>query len=76
MEEDVDSDKLLHTWQPAQEFDALFFLDERVLHEALQGDLLDSASVGNRDMLILDVRREDRSWFSSRPVQNGSKESL
>jgi len=76
MEEDVDSDKLLHTWQPAQEFDALFFLDERVLHEALQGDLLDSASVGNRDMLILDVRREDRSWFSSRPVQKGSKESL
>merc|ERR1712187_946971 len=71
---DLKSDKLLYTWRPSQEFDALFFLDESVLHEALQGELMDPESMGYRDMLILDIRRRDRSWYSVRPIQKACKD--
>lgn len=61
-EADLESGKLLHTWQPTAPFDALFFLDESVKHEALQGELLDPSSEGLRDMFIMDVRRKGGSW--------------
>lgn len=69
--EDVESDRLLHTWKPSGQFDALFFLDESVLHEALKGELMDPSSEAHRDMLILDVRRPDSSWQGVLPVQKG-----
>merc|ERR1712176_896046 len=61
-DEDLESEKLLHHWKPAKVFDALFFLDESVTHEALEGELADPDRMGYRDMLILDVRRKDRTW--------------
>ena len=61
--QDVGSDKLLYTWQPSSPFDALFFLDERVLHEALQGKLVDQSRGAFRDMLIYNLRRKDNTWF-------------
>lgn len=60
--EDLESKKLLHHWKPSKVFDALFFLDESVRHEALEGELADPDRKGYRDMLILDVRRKDRAW--------------
>lgn len=66
---DLKSSKLLHTWKPTQQFDALFFLDESVTHEALRGELIDHHSGALRDMLILDVRRQDRSWHGILPIQ-------
>merc|ERR1712013_899879 len=39
--EDLESKKLLHHWKPSKVFDALFFLDESVRHEALEGELAD-----------------------------------
>ena len=70
-EEDIASDKVLHTWQPSQPFDALFFLDESVMHEAIRGELLDENMVGTRDMFIADLRRKDSSWNGSIPILKG-----
>jgi len=60
--EDLASNKLLNHWKPSKTFDALFFMDESVTHEALEGELEDPDRKGYRDMLILDVRRKDRAW--------------
>ena len=60
--EDIQSDKVLHTWRPESPFEALFFLDESVLHEALKGELIDEEKEATRDMFIMDLRRQDRSW--------------
>ena len=69
--EDIESSKVLRTWKPKQEFDALFFLDERVMHEALRGELLDTVEGGLRDMFIMDIRRKDRAWHGIVPVVKG-----
>jgi hypothetical protein len=64
---DIDSNKLLHTWEPTHPLEALFFLDESVLHDALQGELLDQGADALRDMLIVDIRRKDLSWQQALP---------
>jgi len=66
---DVESEKLLDTWTPSLRLDALFFLDESVLHEALRGELIDPDAPALRDMFILDVRRSDLSWFGDLPAE-------
>jgi len=53
---------LIYTWEPSQAFEALFFLDENVKHEALQGELIDASVHGLRDMFIMDCRREGGLW--------------
>ena len=53
---------MLYTWRPELPFEALFFLDESVLHEALVGELNDEEREATRDMFIMDLRRQDRSW--------------
>lgn len=63
-EADLESEKLLYTWLPSEPLEALFFLDESVKHEALQGELIDPASEGLRDMFIMDVRRKDGSFHA------------
>jgi len=60
--EDLESDKLIYTWEPSQAFEALFFLDENVKHEALRGELIDASVHGLRDMFIMDCRRQGGLW--------------
>ena len=69
--EDIQSDKVLHTWQPESPFEALFFLDESVMHEALKGELIDGEKAATRDMFILDLRRKDGSWRGRGQVVKG-----
>jgi len=66
--EDVKSgENILHTWTPEEPLEALFFLDESVLHEALRGMLQDESFSATRDMFILDVRRRDGAWKGPQP---------
>jgi len=70
-QEDLVSDKVLKTWKPLESCDALFFLDESVMHEALRAELIDPNLLATRDMLILDLRRDDGSWHPRMDVKKG-----
>lgn len=72
-QEDLESEKLLYTWKPGQKFDTLFFLDENVKHEALQGELIDPSSEGLRDMFIMDCRRQDGAWCARKDQGCGAR---
>lgn len=61
--EDLTSGRLLLQTEPKDELDTLFYLDERVAHEAVAGEIIDGAVEAERNMLIMDFRRDGGSFF-------------